>query len=267
MHEDRLGSATDDFFYMLCLQHGLTVENDLVTLNGNNFTGIFVHKILYPTLQDTGCQLTAHHLLQSSLVDLDFLGKIEYLKNILIILKTNGTKKSRHRQLLLTVNISIHHIVDVRCKLDPRALEGNNTGRIELRAVGMNIGTKEHTRRTMQLRHHYTLRTINNKGAVLGHVRNRTKEHILNDRIEIFMIRVGAVKFQFSLQGNTVRQSALKTLIYAVAGRIDIIIEKFQYKVIASIRDREILGKDFVQAVILTQFRRSIELQEIFERL
>ena len=78
----------------------------------------------------------------------------------------------------------------------------------------------------MQLRHDNTLGTVDDESAVVGHIRNRAKENILHNRVEILVVGVGTVKLQFSLQGDTVRKSALKAFIDAVTGRVDIIIEE-----------------------------------------
>ena len=119
----------------------------------------------------------------------------------------------------------------------------------------------------MQLRNNYTFGTIDNKGTIIRHIRNRAKENVLYHRIEIFVIRISTVKFQFGLKGYTISESALKTFLDRITRFINIIVDKLQYKVIASISNREILSKNFVQTVILTQFTRSVELQKIFERL
>ena len=58
----------------------------------------------------------------------DFLGVHENLQNVLVLLETDGAQQSGNGQLLLTVDVSVHHIVDVRCKLNPRALEGDDAG-------------------------------------------------------------------------------------------------------------------------------------------
>ena len=105
---------------MFRLDYSFTIDNDFVTLDGNNFTGIFVYKILYP--------LTSHHLLEIRLVYLHVFRQIKDLENVLVILKTDGSQQSSNRQFLLTVNVSIHDVVDVGGKLNPRTLERDDTG-------------------------------------------------------------------------------------------------------------------------------------------
>ena len=52
-------------------------------------------------------------------------------------------QRGRDGKLLLTVDVGIHHVVDVRCKFDPRTLERNDTRRIEFRTVGMHALSKK----------------------------------------------------------------------------------------------------------------------------
>ena len=105
----------------------------------------------------------------------------------------------------------------------------------------MNARTEEHARRTVQLRYYDTLSTIDNKCTVGGHIRNRSQENILNHRIEVFMIRICTIKFQFSLQRNAVGQATLQAFLDGITRRIDIIVQELQYEVVASIRNREVL--------------------------
>ena len=119
----------------------------------------------------------------------------------------------------------------------------------------------------MELGNHHTLGTVDNEGAVVGHIRYGTQENVLHNRIEVLVVGVGTVKFELCLKGHAVGQSAFETFLYGIARLINVIVNELQYKVIASISNREILSKNFVQAIVLTQFTRSIELQEIFERL
>ena len=59
---------------------------------------------------------------------------------------TNGTEKSRNGQLLLTVDVGIHNVVDVGGKFNPRTLERNDTGGIKNFSVGVNSLTEENAR-------------------------------------------------------------------------------------------------------------------------
>ena len=48
--------------------------------------------------------------------------------------------------------------------------------------------------------------------------------------------------------------------------RIYIVIEELEHEVITCICNRKILGKYFIQAIVFTLFRRSIQLKKILKR-
>ena len=80
---------------------------------------ILIYEILHPSLQNTSGQLTSDKLLQVCFRYLHLFRKVEDFKNISIAFKTNSSQKSSYRQFLFTVDVSVHHIVDVRSELDP----------------------------------------------------------------------------------------------------------------------------------------------------
>ena len=63
-----------------------------------------------------------------------------------ISLITDSAKHRRDGQLLLTVDVSKHHVVDIRRELDPRTLERDDTCAIKHRTIGMLALAEEHTR-------------------------------------------------------------------------------------------------------------------------
>ena len=156
--------------------------------------------------------------------------------------------------------------VDVRSELDPRPLERNDARRIELRAVGVHALSEEDARRTVQLRHDDALGAVDDERAALGHVGDRPEIDILHDHAEILVLVVRAIEFEFRLQGYAVRETALQTLFDRVAGRIDIVVDEFQYEIVPGIRDGEILLKHLVQPLVLTVLGRGIHLEEVTER-
>ena len=130
MNEDGLRTALNNLFDMVGFENGFAVEDYLVTLDGNHFASVFVHEVFHPALQYASSQLTANGLLQVGLVHLELFSKVEDLQNLLVGFKTDGTEQCRHGQLLLTVDVSVHDIIDVCSKLNPRTLEGDDAGRI-----------------------------------------------------------------------------------------------------------------------------------------
>ena len=119
----------------------------------------------------------------------------------------------------------------------------------------------------MKLRYNHALGAVDDKRTVGSHVRNRTEEHILHHGVEIFMVGVGTIKLELGLEGHTISEATFEALLNGVTRFVDIVIEELQHKVVASIRNREVLGKDFVQAVVLAQFAGSVKLEKILERL
>ena len=131
----------------------------------------------------------------------------------------------------------------------------------------MGALSEEHAGRTVELRHDNTFRAVDHERTLLGHVRNQTEINVLDHRSEIFVVRVGAVEFKFGFEGHTIGHASFETFIDRIAGRIDIIVEKFQHEVIAGVGNREVLGKYFKKALIVAFFRGSVELEEVAERL
>src|SRR5699024_6832890 len=98
--------------------------------------------------------------------------KVKNFENIFIAFKTYSPEKRGYRQFLLTIDIGIHHTVDIRSKFNPRSFKGNNPGRIEFRSVGVERLSKENAGRTVQLGNDNAFGTINHKSATRGHIRN-----------------------------------------------------------------------------------------------
>ena len=234
-------AAVEDILGVLLGNLGVAGQDHIVSLDGDNLTGILIVEVLKPALEHIGGQFASVHLLEILLVHLDLLGQSEYVEDILVRLVAYGTEQCGDRKFLLTVDVSVHHVVDVGSKLYPRALEGNDAGRIELGAVGMLALSEEHAGRAMQLRDHDTLSTIDDKGAVAGHIRYSAQEDIRDYGMEILMFRVGAIEFHLRLERHTVCEAALQALLDGISGRIDEIIKKLEHEIVPRVGDGEIL--------------------------
>ncbi len=250
---------------MLLFEYDLALYEHVVTLDGNHLAGVLVNEVFDPALQNTGRQLPAYDFLQIGFVDLNLVRQVEDSQYHAVALEADGTQQSGDGQLLLTVDVGVHHVVDVGGELYPRTLERYDTGRIELSAVGVYALTEEHAGRTVQLRDDDTLGAVYNERTARSHIGHHAEIHILHHRVEIFVLRVGAIQFQLRLEGHAVCEAALQTLLYRVAGRIDIVVDEFEDEVIAGIGDREILQKDLVQPLVQTILGRRIKLKEIME--
>ena len=145
VYEDVLRTTLKDVEHILLGDDGFALHDDLVTLDGDHLAGVLIYEVLVPALQHTGGELRTYDLLQGLLVDLHLLGEVEYLENVFIVLETDGSQKCGDGQLLLTVDVSVHHVVDVGGKLYPRTLERDDTCRVEQRSVGVYVLSEEHT--------------------------------------------------------------------------------------------------------------------------
>ena len=252
---------------MLLGEFNVALDDHLGTLHGDDLAGVLVDKVLGPGLHHTGSELLAEHSFQIVAIDLDLFSKLEDVKDVLIGLIADGTQEGSDGQFLLTVDISVHDVVDIGRKFHPRALEGNNTGGVELGAVRVELGAEEDTGGTVQLRDHDALSAIDDEGALRSHVGNHAQVHMLLEGLEIFVLRVFATQFHLGFQRHAVSQAALDALLDGIAGRIDVIIQEFEFEIVSRIGDGEILLEDFEQTFVQTVVGVGLDLEEVFERL
>ena len=119
VEEDCLSAGIDDFIDLVFVENGLAVDYDLVSLDGDDLARIFVNEVLDPRFQDTRGEFAADALLEIGLAYFDLVGKPEDCENIFIGLETDCTEHRRYGELLLTVDVGVHDIVDVGSELDP----------------------------------------------------------------------------------------------------------------------------------------------------
>ena len=199
MQKDILDTRFENVGDVRLFQDGFTGNDDFGTFDGNNLARIFIDKIFYPRLHHITGQTTTDSFFQVGLGYFEVFCQTEDFENILIGLEPNGTQQGSHGQFLLPVDIGIHYVVDVGSKLDPGTAERNDTGRIELRPVGVRTLAEEDSRRTVQLRYHYPLGTVDDKRAFGRHIGNRAQVNVLDYRSEVLVIGVGTIKFQLGL--------------------------------------------------------------------
>ena len=265
VQQNRLGAAFEDLVHMLLLENRLAVHDHVVSFDGNHLARVLVHEVLDPRREHPRGQLAAHGLLEVGLVDLHLVRQVEDFQDLLVGLVADGAQQRRDGQFLLTVDVRIHHVVDVRSELDPRTLERNDSRRVELGAVRVHALSEEHAGRTVQLGYDDTLRTVDDERTAFGHIGDRTEVHVLNDNTEIFVFVVRAVELQLGFQRNAVRQTALQALLDRVTGRVDIVVDKLQNEIVPGIRDGEIFLEDLVEALVLTVFGRGVHLEKVPE--
>ena len=244
----------------------LTLHDDLVTLDRRYLTGILIDEILDGGLHDVSREFAADASLEGLPVDLHLLGEVETVEDVLVGLEADSTQQGRHGQFLLTVDVSIHDLVDIRRELDPRTAEGDDTRRIELRSVGVHGCSEEDTRRTVKLRYDDTLGTVDDEGAFWGHIGDHTQIDRLLYSLELLVLRVIARKLQLSFQGDTIGQTTLDALLDGVARRVDVVVQKLKCEIVAGIRNGEVFLENLEKTLIQAVVRVGFNLEEILKR-
>jgi len=104
---------------MLLFNYSFTVDDNLITFNRNYFTSVFIYEIFCPCFQNTSSEFSSYDFLQISLVNFNVFSQVKDFEDIFIIFKAYSSQQSSNRQFLFTVDIRIHHIIDVCCEFDP----------------------------------------------------------------------------------------------------------------------------------------------------
>ena len=183
------------------------------TLDGDDLAGILVFKVLDPGLEHIGGKFAALVLREDLGGGCNFVGKAETVKDVFVGAVSDGAQKGCYGQLLLTVYVGEHHVVDVRGKLYPGALERNDTGAVELGSVGVHALVEEHARGTVKLRNDNSLGAVDDERTCGGHVGDVPEVYVLHAGVKVLVLRVRAGKAEFCLQRNIVCESSLKTLL------------------------------------------------------
>ena len=136
-----VGDGVDGFF----VEDGIAFHNDLVTFDGNNFTGILVNEVFYPCAEYAGSEALANVFAKGFFITLYFVGHAEEFEDVFICFVTDSTEQGGYGEFFLTVDVCVHHVVDVGSKFHPRTFEGDNAGGINLGAVRVNGLTEEYT--------------------------------------------------------------------------------------------------------------------------
>ena len=89
MEEDCLDARINNGVDELGGKFNLAVNDNRVTLDRHYLAGILVNEVLSPGVEHPSGKLAANHLLEGSLADLDFVGKVENLEDILVALETD----------------------------------------------------------------------------------------------------------------------------------------------------------------------------------
>ncbi len=252
---------------MSLFEDRFAVHDHVVAFDVHDLARIFIHEVLVPGLQDAGGEFAADALLEVRLVDLDLLGQVEDVENRLVAFEADGPEQRRHGELLLAVDVGVHHVVDVGGELNPGTLERDDSRRVEFRSIGVHALAEKDTRRAVQLGDDDALGTVDDEGSARGHVGDGAQIDVGDDRVEILVFLVRAVEFELGLERHVVGEAHVEALIHRVARRIDEIVDELQDEVVAGIRDRENLLENLVKPFVLAVFSRRFKLEEIAEGL
>jgi hypothetical protein len=79
------------------------------------------------------------------------------------------------------------------------------------------------------------------------------------------VIRVSAIEFQFGFKRNAISQASFDAFINRIPWRIDKIIKELENKIVSSISDRKVFGKNFKETLIHPVVRIGLKLKEVLE--
>ena len=119
MQKDRLYISLEDTLAVVLIELRLALDDGLITLNRYYFTRIFIYEIFRPRFHYITCKRATDAFLKIRFVNFNLFCQIEAIEDILIAFESDGAKQSGYRQLLLTINVSIHYLIDVRSELNP----------------------------------------------------------------------------------------------------------------------------------------------------
>ena len=131
----------------------------------------------------------------------------------------------------------------------------------------MHALVEEHARGPVELGNDDALRSVDDEGAGRRHVRDVAQIHVLDPRVEVFVLGIGAGKAEFRLQGDIVGEAPLKAFLDRILGRIDEIIDKAELVVVPRVLDRENFLEYLEQTLVAAAFGRGLELEEVPEGL
>ena len=119
MEEDAFCTAIYNLVYVVGFEYRFAVDDNIVTLDGYHFAGVLINKVFYPCAQYPCCEFSAHSFLEVCSVDLHFVREVEDFQYLLVVFVTDCPEEGGDGELFLTVDIGVHHIIDVRSELYP----------------------------------------------------------------------------------------------------------------------------------------------------
>ena len=134
-------------------------------------------------------------------------------------------------------------------------------------SVGVHALVEKYARRTVQLGNDDAFRAVDHESASGRHVGNISQIDVLDPRVEILVLRVGARQPELCLERDVVGQSALQAFLDRVLGRIDEIVDELKLVVVPRVLDGENLLEYLIQAFVFPVLGSGLKLEKILERL
>ena len=126
-YENSFDIEFQDFFNVFFGKLFVAFYYHFGTFHRNDFTGIFVDEVLSPCVDHTGCELLADNLFKVRFGDFNLFGQGENVQNVFVRFETHSTEEGCDGEFLFTVDVGVHHVVDVCSEFHPRAFERNDT--------------------------------------------------------------------------------------------------------------------------------------------
>ena len=96
-----------------------SLDKDLDSFYRGDLSGVFVYEVFELGAEHVVRELAALVGVESVPGDGNLVRKVEDVYDVLVGIVSDCSEQGRYGQLFLTVDVSVHHVVDVRRKLDP----------------------------------------------------------------------------------------------------------------------------------------------------
>ena len=97
VQQDGVYTRLEDVVDVVFIQHGFTFYDDFRTLDGNNFTSVFVYEVFYPSTHNATGNFSTNNFLENLAIDFYFFCKVEKKENVFIVGITNGAQQCGNR--------------------------------------------------------------------------------------------------------------------------------------------------------------------------
>ena len=208
------------------------------------------------------------HMVFTLVIDGEHVGVVEHAEDFLGVV-TQGAQQNSHRQLATTVNTDKDQILGVKFEVEPGTAVGNDARRVQqlARTVGLALVViEEHARRAVQLRDDHPLRTVDHKGAVVGHERHFAHvDFLLFDVLDRLVGALPVVDDQAHLDAERAGIGHTTELTFADIEdrRAQSIIDVFQRRIAAVADNGEDGFERRVQAVVQAILKGHTRLRKL----